>query len=894
MLTCVLTFSLAVSSLASNDVDSTNDVKNNTSHTDGQSPKKMISLSESLLKSQKQYQKLQSDAMKNYWNKTFADIEALEVYFPETAPFLNQWKIFLEENNRGANEYTSKKISLDAEEPDATTQTMKEKIQARVRFDGFRSWDRLLQEWKYDVTDYIEKKTIDSGGYPMSTFGKTAASSSDGALKIPEKDDTIPSSDEDLKMLERNEKKDGAARLTEIVELVSKSEPSLKEFPRPRPVQPGEELLPHTDISDMSKKIWIVTTAALPWMTGTAVNPLLRAAYLTEGRSDAGGKVTLMLPWLEQVGDQERVYGKDRVFENPEDQETYIRTWLRESANFEQASKDLNIAWYTGRQERAENSIYSMGDITALIPTEDVDICILEEPEHLNWYRAPGENWTTKFKHVVGIIHTNYFFYAQEQPAAFIRAPSMKLLCSWMCRCHCHRVIKLSGTLEKFAPEKELVENVHGVRGTFLDIGNEVRLILLGKERKSHPVFAPYAEPTVYFIGKMLWSKGLASLMELLEFAQESAGLKISCDMYGGGPNKEEAAAKSKKLGLNMDYHGPVDHSKLAFTHKIFINPSTSEVLCTTVAEALAMGKFVVVPSHPSNDFFAQFPNCLTYTNKEEFVGNLYYALTHSPEPLTAEYSYALSWRAATKRLEAAAAISVNESEEMAAAVESQEAGVEINLPPIINDDEKRKKLASTLSRSRERYRQFRLLLSDYVKQSKVLPKKVQKTFVEELDKRLDIDIEATLQSPTLRVKLSPAELDKNLLDFYNDVTGGAGGDVIRVIGGGAYVGRQHLYLKQLAQKRRREERKGRSYNPSHLLPVADEADKIDEKNRTPTQWVSLALRRNLPAESGKANIKPWGNSSKNKRDSATKMMMSMPQPRCAVQVRRWTLSPLI
>jgi digalactosyldiacylglycerol synthase len=176
----------------------------------------------------------------------------------------------------------------------------------------------------------------------------------------------------------------------------------------------------------------------------------------------------------------------------------------------------------------------------------------------------------------------------------------------------------------------------------------------------------------------MLWSKGLGSLMELLKYAEESADLKMHIDMYGGGPDKDAADGKCKTLGIDMEFHGPVDHSKLAMSHKIFVNPSTSEVLCTTTSEALAMGKFVVLPSHPSNDFFAQFPNCLPYSNKEEFVGNLYYALTHSPAPLTTEYAYALSWAAATERLGAAGSISVEEAEIMSEVVKSQETGVEV------------------------------------------------------------------------------------------------------------------------------------------------------------------------------------------------------------------------
>ena len=146
--------------------------------------------------------------------------------------------------------------------------------------------------------------------------------------------------------------------------------------------------------------ITIVTTAALPWKTGTAVNALLRAAYLAE----LGHNVTLCVPWIHPE-EQSGLFPGGRTYDDPRAQEVAMREWLQHRDG---EHAPFRIAFYPARYDVVRGSILPLGDTIKWTGVGNKkDLCVLEEPEHLNWYHG-GVNWRKAFKLTIGVVHTNY------------------------------------------------------------------------------------------------------------------------------------------------------------------------------------------------------------------------------------------------------------------------------------------------------------------------------------------------------------------------------------------------------------------------------------------------------------------------------------------------------
>nr|CAB3487012.1 unnamed protein product [Digitaria exilis] len=295
-------------------------------------------------------------------------------------------------------------------------------------------------------------------------------------------------------------------------------------------------------ISDNRRHVAIVTTASLPWMTGTAINPLFRAAYLARSEKQ---KVTLVVPWLCK-SDQELVYPNNITFGSPEEQETYIRNWLQERLGFE---SDFKISFYPGKFSKERRSIIPAGDTSQFISSKEADIAILEEPEHLNWYHH-GKRWTDKFNHVIGVVHTNYLEYIKREKNGAIQSFLVKHINNWVTRAYCHKVLRLSAATQDLP--RSVVCNVHGVNPKFLNIGEKTAAAREGGQK----VFSKGA----YFLGKMVWAKGYRELIDLLcKHKKDLEGFKI--DVYGNGEDSEAVQTAAKKMDLSINFFKGKDHA---------------------------------------------------------------------------------------------------------------------------------------------------------------------------------------------------------------------------------------------------------------------------------------------------------------------------------------------
>lgn len=250
------------------------------------------------------------------------------------------------------------------------------------------------------------------------------------------------------------------------------------------------------------------------------------------------------------------------------------------------------------------------------------DVCILEEPEHLN-FSLPNActPWTESFNYVVGIMHTNYQMYlSQAHLQGLVFAPLVAYYCSIATRIHCDKIIKLSETLQTYAGEKECVNNVHGIRSDFLEEGHRRAVAAAAPLSGATSMIYQNSMKKVYFIGKLIWAKGFDKLLVLENHFKKVTGEYFDIDIVGSGQDKEEiqraflgrrskyqqnqfqtqsshgslnkiineipkSRHEFRKDSIPASFPGRMDHAMLREDYNIFVNPSVTEVLCTTTAE---------------------------------------------------------------------------------------------------------------------------------------------------------------------------------------------------------------------------------------------------------------------------------------------------------------------
>lgn len=368
-------------------------------------------------------------------------------------------------------------------------------------------------------------------------------------------------------------------------------------------------------------RITIITTATFPWLTGPAINSLCLAACLAR----RGEAVRLLVPWVKSKKAQEDIFPPGMRFATPEKQEILIKHWLKK--NF--PGSTLELIFYPAVYLSKVGCIFPSGSLVKRLP--ETDVLILMEPEHLFFYQ-PWNLKKLKAQKICGIVHSNYSFYTRLTLGRLIariydaydrflkrRIPLLGILAS---------------TLK--GPGHERLVHVNGVLPQFFSVANAIR------ENASSPF---------YFIGKFEWFKGFKALADFWSVLPPDIR-EVPIDCFGSGARRREIKAYCRKKGVTLNCHPPtLSPAATLAPYRAFINASVSEAMCTSSLEALAMGKWLVIPHHPSNEFFYRFSNCITYTDEHSFAAAIQKTLSRMPAPLSAGEAAELSWDRATQRL---------------------------------------------------------------------------------------------------------------------------------------------------------------------------------------------------------------------------------------------------
>ncbi|GAB6043773.1 glycosyltransferase [Endothiovibrio diazotrophicus] len=354
----------------------------------------------------------------------------------------------------------------------------------------------------------------------------------------------------------------------------------------------------------------VITTAALPWRTGPAYLSLWHAC----GLAALGYRVLYRIPRL-SPDSQRRLWGKVRFADD-----AAHFAWLAEEAGRLGCPALPRLASYPGRYSATLRSIVPLRPVVAGLPP--CRALILEEPEHLAWHPATPPRHRIAAGRVVGVVMTNYPHYvaAAGWPGARLAAQVVERGHRWLIRRHTDLALSISpaeGLEWLFRPQREA--RITGVLSPYATVP---------------PVTAETRG--VYFLGRLVWDKGLDQVIEL---ARRSA---IPVDLYGDGPDAAAIEARAREVNAPIRLFGPHPSPwEWLPRYRAFLNPSRSEVLCTATADALVAGRHVILPDCPANRPFLGYPNAHPFDDLEGALRALERAMGEPPaEPTTIRHDF--------------------------------------------------------------------------------------------------------------------------------------------------------------------------------------------------------------------------------------------------------------